>query len=168
MEQKRPNIVLPIIAGFVGLAGIVGAVTYYGSQQIKPQFKISLSNAAAVAVGDQNEPRPFSQEAYDQVVGEGKTVFLYFTSPWCPECDYAEMRLAQAAADWPSDRVAAFVVDFTSPAASSTSPEIALAETFNVTAPDTKVILRAGEVITQSTEVWGLERYREEIKNISL
>lgn len=34
MEQRPPNIVLPIIAAFVGLVGVVSVVIYYGRQQI--------------------------------------------------------------------------------------------------------------------------------------
>lgn len=99
-------------------------------------------------------------------MNEGKVILLYFTAPWCPECDYGRVRLAQATESWPSAEVAVFIVNFVSPTASSTDPVATLEESWGVLLPDTKVILRGGEVLKQTTEAWSLDRYREEMTEV--
>ena len=160
MEQRMPSLVLPIVAAFVGLIGLVGTVIYYGRQQIESKTVATITNNAATTT---SRLRLFNEAGYDAAKLQGKAILLYFTADWCPECDYAKMRLAKTAVEWPDDQVAIFLVNFANQNASSTNPEARLAEDLKVTAPDTKVLLRGERIIKQSTEVWTPEHYREEI-----
>lgn len=166
MEQRPPSLILPVIAAFFGLVGIVGSAIYYGSRQITPPsdvVKLEPVVVNATSTVWDNQPRRFDEEAYVNALNEVKVILLYFTANWCPECDYGRMRLATATAAWPSDQVAVFLVDFVAPTASSTDPAASLAAEFQVTAPDTKVLLADGKVVAQSTELWTLERYEAEV-----
>jgi thiol-disulfide isomerase/thioredoxin len=175
MEQGMSNVVLPVAAAFVGLIGLVGSVVYYGSRWVVPEAASpvvqsailaspvsTISNASTTATSSA-ALLPFNEAEYEAARLEGKVILLYFTASWCPECDYAQMRLEEVVAGWPGDKVEVFMVDYVDRTASSTDPEAKLAENFTVTAPDTKVLLRGEKVIKQSTEVWTLERYREEV-----
>jgi thiol-disulfide isomerase/thioredoxin len=156
--------VLPAVAAFVGLIGLVGTVTYYGSQQIESKTPVTTVVSATATT---SRLQLFNEAEYDAAKLQGKAILLYFTADWCPECDYAKMRLTKTAVEWSDDQVVIFLVNFANQNASSTNPEAKLVKDFEVTAPDTKVLLRGEKVIKQSTEVWTAERYREEIANLS-
>lgn len=178
MQEKSPNIIFPVVAAFVGLVALVGSVVYYGSQWMLPEansivmtltpsstpvLTTSVAVSSTTTISDMTEPKLFEEFEYEAAKLANKTILLYFTASWCPECDYGRRRLAEAVAVWPSEQVAAFLVDYVKEAATSTAAEARLSEAFQVTAPDTKVLLRGEQLIKKSTEVWSLERFQEEL-----
>lgn len=150
-----PGIIFPVIVAFVGLVGLVGSVIYYGRQHLPPKKSVAAVAMITATTTAETRLRPFDIFAYELAKGEEKAILLYFTAPWCPECDYAQVRLAEAAAGWPNDQLVVFLVDFPNQV-----------DDFQVMVPDTKILLRGAQVIKKSVEVWTLEDYREEIQKV--
>lgn len=162
----------PIVVAVLALVAVVGAVVYYGSQQIKDQdFSLiglagpasttppALATTTAVEELPQAaaaELKPFTNADYEAALAAGQPVILYFSAAWCAECVYGEERLAAAVGEYAAAELAAFKADF--------ETESALAAEWEVTEPETKVFID-DEMHLRSAEVWTRERYAEEIAN---
>ncbi|MCC7241525.1 MAG: thioredoxin family protein [Acidobacteria bacterium] len=82
-------------------------------------FKASVLMAALLVAGHtavfaqatDNNPKPFSREAFDAATAAGKTVMVAFHAPWCPVCKAQEPKI-EALLNTEYKNVVAFNVDY--------------------------------------------------------
>ena len=69
---------------------------------------LALCVSAAVAA----EPKPFSQQTFDQLAHDGKPVIVDVAAPWCPTCLAQKPIVSKLAGQAAYKDVAVLIVDF--------------------------------------------------------
>lgn len=98
--------------------------------------------------------KPYSKEAYDMAISEGKTVVLDFHASWCPTCKKQEPILNEVLMMKGYENVVGLKVDF--------DKEKDLKKALNVSKQSTLVVFKSGKEITRKT---GLTS-KDEIKKL--
>ena|SRR3989338_8968409 len=106
----------------------------------------------------------FHKADYDKAAAEGKIVFLYFYANWCPICREEVPIMYKTLNEQTDLRLIGFRVNFND--SETDDDERELARQFGVAYQHTKVVLKNGERILKSPEVWDHDRYHAELENI--
>jgi len=111
--------------------------------------------------GDSSPLLDFTSEDYEAAKLSDKLVVLYFYANWCPICREEFPKMEDAFDELTGDRVIGFRVNYNDNQTSAA--ERALASELGVTAENTKILIRTGETLSQSSDPWDKEHYLAEI-----
>jgi len=111
--------------------------------------------------GDSSPLLDFTSEDYEAAKLSDKLVVLYFYANWCPICREEFPKMEDAFGELTGSRVIGFRVNYNDNETSATERE--LASEFGVTAENTKILIRTGETLSQSSDPWDKEHYLAEI-----
>ncbi len=129
----------------------------------KPQG-VATADSAELLAGSVTPYKEFTQAEYEQALGEGKTVVLYFYSNWCPTCEAEQADTEAAFAELDDPNIIGFRVNYKD---SETSElEESLAREFGISYQHTKVVIKDGERVLKAPDTWTKERYLEELSDI--
>ncbi|MBI4130314.1 thioredoxin family protein [Candidatus Roizmanbacteria bacterium] len=114
-----------------------------------------------VLAGSSSPYLAFTKADYEKALAEGKIVFLDFYANWCPICRGEAPDIEAGFNQLTTDQIVGFRVNYKD--SETDADEKALAEQFDIPYQHTKVILRNGQEITRSGEVWDTEQFLENI-----
>lgn len=131
------------------------------------QQPATIEEQAAEAVKNLKLPQPkltFEKEdikqaqllpfnSYNYHLNQHNTILLYFTSPKCPSCEQELISLKQLTPKLNQD-ILILIVDEQEP----------LAEEFNIRNTPAKVLLKDGQVILKTYDLWTKEHYLERLQ----
>lgn len=111
--------------------------------------------------GDSSPLLEFTPEDYAAAKLSDKLVVLYFYANWCPICREEFPKMEDAFDELSGNRVVGFRVNYNDNETSAAERE--LASEFGVNLENTKILIRTGETLSQSSDLWNKERYLAEI-----
>jgi len=127
-------------------------VTQSNNTQISPEITSPAASYSGKLLSTNVTPYlEFTQSDYDKAVADGKLIFLFFYGKDDPysKIDDAQIRLAFNEMDYTT--VVGFRVNYKD--ADTTADETAIANTFGINGPHTKIITKNGKMLRQPDDV---------------
>ena len=106
----------------------------------------------------------FDSVKYDQALADGKIVLLDFYANWCPICRSENPGIIAGLKQVSGDDAAGFQVHYNDD--ETTEEDKELAKKFGITLQHTKVIVKDGELISKSLEIWSKDKTIEELNRV--
>lgn len=101
---------------------------------------------------------------FDQVVADGKTIYLEFSADWCPACQNQEPQLIAGFAELNDPNVVGFKIHYKDD--QSTDEHNALIQQYQIAYQHTKVVLKGGKQVLKSPEAWTKDKFLEEMRKL--